>query len=104
MDSEFSIFGFRFGLDPLLDVIPIFGDSVGLIVSLYIFWIARELKVPPIVYFKMLVHIFIDYILGLIPFAGIVLDAFYRSNLKNLDLLEKYLKPEVLEGEIITTS
>lgn len=72
---------------------------MGLIVSLYLFWIASELKVPRQVYFQMLGNIIIDYLLGLIPVAGVVFDAFYRSNVKNLGLLEKYIEPDVLEGE-----
>lgn len=91
MDTKFSFMGVRFGLDPLLDFIPFFGDLIGTIVSLYLFWIAFELKVPEKVYFRMLGNIIIDSLLGLIPVAGIVLDAFYRSNVKNLDLLEKYI-------------
>lgn len=99
MDTRFSFLGVRFGLDPILDFIPFFGDLVGLIVSLYLFWIASELKVPRQVYFQMLGNIIIDYLLGLIPIAGVVFDAFYRSNVKNLGLLEKYIEPDVLEGE-----
>lgn len=76
IDTRFSFLGIRFGLDPILDFIPFFGDLVGTIVSLYLFWIAFELKVPSHVYFQMLVNIIIDYFLGLIPYAGVVFDAF----------------------------
>jgi hypothetical protein len=101
MDTQFSFLGVRFGLDPILDFIPFFGDLIGTIVSFYLFLLAKTLKVPKIVYLQMLGNILIDSFLGLIPFAGIVFDAYYRSNVKNLAILEKYLEPEVIKGEIL---
>ena len=38
----------------------------------------------------MLVNIFFDMILGAVPFVGDVFDVFFRSNRRNLDLIEKY--------------
>lgn len=101
MDTEFSFFGIRFGLDPILDFVPFFGDLAGTIVSLYLFWIAWQIKVTEKVYVQMLGNILIDFLLGLIPFAGVVFDAFYRSNIKNLRLLEKYIEPDILEGRVM---
>ena len=37
MDSKFKIFGVRFGLDPFLDIIPGFGNIVGVSISCYLF-------------------------------------------------------------------
>ena len=101
MDTQFSFLGIRFGLDPILDFIPFFGDFIGTIVSFYLFLLAYKLKVPIVVYLQMLGNIIIDSILGLIPLAGIVFDAYYRSNIKNLAILEKYLEPEAIKGEIL---
>ena len=101
LDTQFNILGVRFGLDPLLDFIPGAGSIIGGITSCYIFWIASKLKVPGNIYFKMSVNILLDLVLGEIPIVGIFLDIFYKSNVKNLKLLEKYFKPDVLEGEIV---
>ena len=43
-------------------------------------------------------NILFDFILGLIPVIGIVFDSFYKSNVKNLALIEKYFDPDILEG------
>jgi hypothetical protein len=101
MDMKFSILGFTFGLDPLLDIIPGFGDMLGACVSCYLFWIAFQLKVPTRLYVRMLWNIIVDYLLGLIPFINVVLDALYRANMKNFKLLEQYVDPDILEGEVI---
>ena len=90
LDTKFNILGFKFGLDPLLDLIPGFGSLVGGFTSLYLFWIALQLDLPKKVYGLLLGNIIIDWILGSVPFAGVVMDAFYKSNVRNLKILEKY--------------
>jgi len=34
MDEEFSVAGFKFGLDPILNLVPIAGDLGGYIISI----------------------------------------------------------------------
>ena len=101
MDSKFSLFGIKFGIDPVLNVIPWLGSALGTTISLYLFWIAYRLNVPKYVYLRMFWNIGFDFVLGIIPYAGFVFDLFYRSNLKNYTLIEKYFDPSVLEGEIV---
>lgn len=101
LDTRFSILGIKFGLDPLLDIIPGFGSFLGVALSCYLFWIGYKMKIPKQAHVQMLGNIVIDYLLGLIPFAGIVVDLFYRSNVKNFAILEKYFEPDVLEGELV---
>lgn len=101
MDLRFNLFGIRFGIDPLLDVIPGLGNIVAASTSLYLFWIAHLLHVPAQVYYRMFWNIVIDYALGVVPFLGIFFDAFFRSNAKNFALVEKYFDPDILVGEVI---
>lgn len=102
MDTKFSVFGVKFGIDPLLDVIPGLGNILAAATSCYLFWIAKELRVPTSVYWKMAWNISVDYVLGAIPVAGVVADIFYRSNVKNFALLEPFFDPSIIEGEIIS--
>ncbi len=102
MDLRFNVFGFRFGIDPMLDIIPGLGNTLSAATSLYLLWIGFQLKVPTPVYFRMVWNISIDYVFGVIPFAGIVLDALYRSNAKNFALLEKYFDADILVGEEVS--
>lgn len=101
LDTEFNIFSIRFGIDPILDIIPGLGSIMGAFTSLYIFWIALKIKLPIELYLRMLINIFLDFLLGLIPIAGIVFDIFYRSNVKNLKILESFIEPEELIGEVV---
>lgn len=91
LDSKFSVFGFRFGLDPLLGLIPGLGDSISLLVSCYIVWIAYRLKVPWTTIIKMIRNLGIDYVFGIIPIVGDIADFFYKANLKNMELLRKHI-------------
>lgn len=102
LDTQFSIGKFRFGIDPLLDFIPGIGDILALLLSLYIIWVAKEMKVPKNVIFQMVKNVTVDFVLGLIPLVGYVADFFYKANVSNLKLLEKYAKKRVIEGEIIS--
>jgi hypothetical protein len=46
-------------------------------------------------------NITVDSVFGFIPYIGIVLDLFFRSNVKNFALLEKYFDPDILVGEVL---
>jgi Domain of unknown function (DUF4112) len=101
MDTKFSIFGIKFGLDPFLDIWPGFGSLIGAIVSCYLFWIAYQLKVPSKIYWRMGWHIFLDFIVGELPVIGFFFDLFYKANQKNLRLLYPFIDPEILEGVVV---
>jgi hypothetical protein len=101
MDTKFKFLWVRFGIDPLLHVIPGFGNTIAAMTSCYLFWIAYRLRVPTEVYVRMTGNILFDYLMGLVPLVGVVFDILYRSNARNLALLEKYFDPEVIEGEIV---
>lgn len=101
MDLRFSVFGIRFGIDPMLDVIPGLGNFLATATSCYLFWIAYQLQVPAWVYFRMVWNISVDSVFGIIPYVGIVFDIFFRSNVRNFALLEKYFDPDILVGEVV---
>lgn len=101
LDNKFSIMGMRFGLDPIIGVIPFFGDLIGFVLASYIIWIGHNLKLPAKDISKMWRNIVFDLILGTIPFIGDISDFFYKASRKNLLILEKHLKTRIIEGEIV---
>jgi hypothetical protein len=79
----------RVGLDPLLSLIPYAGSVVSGVLSFYLLWTARSLNLPGHIVLQMLVNIAIDVTIGELPIVGTLLDAMWRSNTKNVKLLEK---------------
>lgn len=94
MDNVFEIPGtrIRFGLDPLLGLLPGLGDLLTTLVSLYILGAARRYGVPRVTLLRMAANIAIDAALGAVPFLGDVFDLFWKSNVKNVALLQRHIR------------
>lgn len=82
--------GIRFGLDSIIGLIPGIGDAVMLGASGYIIILAARLGVPKSLRAVMLRNCLIDFALGLIPFAGDIVDVFFQANKKNVRIIEKW--------------
>ena len=104
LDNKFKILGIRFGIDPILGLIPGGGDLVSLFVALYIVWVGIKMKLPQDKLIKMIVNVFMDFGMGLIPILGDAADIVFKSNLKNLEILKQHEEKDLIEGEIIETS
>ena len=92
LDSQFEFRGFRFGVDPLLGLIPGLGDFVTSLLSFYTIHLSWQMKCPPVLLFRMGVNVLLDNLIDLIPFLGNFFDFFWKANQRNLRLLEKYLE------------
>jgi Domain of unknown function (DUF4112) len=87
LDRQFSIFGFRFGIDGLAGLVPVAGDLVTGAMGLYLILEARRLGARRWTMAKMLSNWAIDVTIGAVPVAGDVFDMMFKSNTKNLRLL-----------------
>ncbi len=89
MDNQFRIpvIGWRFGLNAVIDLIPEVGDIATTIVALYILVSAVRYRVPKITLLRMALNIAIYFIGGLVPFAGDLFDAWWKPNIRNINLL-----------------
>lgn len=92
MDSQFSIPGlkFRFGLDPLLGLVPGIGDTISLLISAYIIKRAHEQGLPHHVKARMIGNVAVDWLVGLIPFVGDIFDVGIKANRRNIDLIRRH--------------
>jgi hypothetical protein len=90
MDTMFTVPGtkIRFGLDSIIDLFPGIGDAVGALISTVIIAQAAKVGVPRIVLARMAGNVLINSVIGAVPFLGAVLSVFYRSNVKNYELLQ----------------
>jgi hypothetical protein len=82
--------GIRLGLDFLIGLIPVVGDLIMVVVALRIVKLAQTIGVPSDLRAIMYRHITFDFLLGLIPLVGDVIDLFYKSNQKNVRIMEKW--------------
>lgn len=83
---------FRVGLDPLLSVVPVGGDTVGAALSLYPIVEAYRLGAPRRTLAAMVLLVAIDAVIGSVPIAGTVFDAFWKANTWNVGLLERHVE------------
>jgi len=96
LDQRFTIPGtsIRIGLDPLISLIPGIGDAVANIAGSAILLIGVQLGLPRIVLLRMGMNIAVNTALGLIPIVGDIASIWFRSNVKNVELLEKHATSE----------
>jgi hypothetical protein len=95
LDSAFRVPGtsLRFGWDPIIGLVPWIGDLLGALMACAIVVQAHQMRVPRVVQLRMLLNIGIDVVVGIVPFIGDVADFFWKSNTKNLALLERHAGP-----------
>jgi hypothetical protein len=85
----------RFGLDPILGLVPGLGDVAGAVLSGYIVLVAVRLGASRSVVLRMLANILIDTVVGSVPLLGDAFDVVWKSNNRNVALLERFLeRPE----------
>ena len=95
MDNQFVIpvLGWRFGMNAIIDLVPGIGDIATSLVAVYILISAVRYRVPKITLLRMGLNIAIYFIVGLLPWIGDLLDAWWKPNIRNLKLL--YLRATV---------
>ena len=102
LDSEFKIFGFRFGLDPILGLIPGIGDIISTSISIYIIYVARKLGVPENKLIQMWRNVIIDFVIGFVPFIGDIGDFAFKANQKNIQIIKPYLDIDIQDAEKVS--
>jgi Domain of unknown function (DUF4112) len=94
MDNMITIPGTQVGvgLDPILGLLPIGGDFLGVILSCYIVVEAARIGVPRASLGRMVVNIIVDGLIGSFPMLGDLFDFAWKANTLNIQLLEEHLK------------
>ena len=96
LDQRFTIPGtsIRIGLDPILGLIPGIGDTIANLAGSAIILIAAQYRLPKIVLLRMGLNVALNAMIGAIPIFGDIFSIWFRSNVKNAQLLERYVGAE----------
>ncbi|MGL5795697.1 MAG: DUF4112 domain-containing protein [Waterburya sp.] len=94
LDTAIGIPGtkFRIGLDPILGLLPGGGDLIAALMSAYMIYLATRFKLEKEEIGKMVGNVAIETIFGSIPLVGDIFDAYFKANIRNLEILENHLQ------------
>ena len=81
---------FRFGLDPLLGLIPGIGDTSSALVSAFALIQAARLGVPKILLARMSLNILLNEIIGVVPVVGDAFSFWFKSNARNYQIIKDH--------------
>jgi hypothetical protein len=81
---------FRFGLDPLLGLIPGLGDTGSAVISAMALLAAARRGLPKILLARMSLNILINEAIGIIPIVGDAFSFWFKSNARNYALLQQH--------------
>jgi uncharacterized protein DUF4112 len=89
LDDAFRLPGtsVRFGLDPLIGLIPVFGDALVTAMGAAILLNAKQLHVPTNVIVRMAYNLAVNGLVGTIPGFGDLFSFWFKSHAKNTALL-----------------
>lgn len=92
MDEQFRFPGtnFRFGIDPILNLIPVVGDLSGFAVSAALVATMAKHGASGKVLTLMILNIILDATIGAIPILGQIFDFAYKANTRNIRLLRAH--------------
>ncbi|MDX6385837.1 MAG: hypothetical protein QOK48_3410 [Blastocatellia bacterium] len=91
MDNQFRIpvLGWRFGMNAIIDLVPQVGDVATTLVALYVLISAVRYRVPKVTLLRMGLNIAIYFLVGLLPFIGDLFGAWWKPNIRNINLLRR---------------
>ena len=92
LDTFFVIPGtrIRFGLEPIIGLIPFLGDQVTALISAALLYRSVQHRLPKIALVRMALNIFINAIVGMVPILGDIFVLWYKPNMRNYRILQRY--------------
>jgi hypothetical protein len=81
---------FKFGLDPLIGLVPGLGDTGSALVSAFALIQAARLGVPKILLARMSLNILINELIGVVPIVGDAFSFWFKSNARNYQIIKHH--------------
>ena len=101
LDAAIGIPGTKFhiGLDPILGLLPGGGDLVGAAISGYLIYLAARFGLEKAEIGKMIGNVALETLLGTVPLVGDLFDAYFKANLRNLEILETHIEKSAVKHD-----
>lgn len=92
LDSRFRLplLKWKFGLDPILGIVPVVGDIVTFVISAFMVVVMVRHGASGVLVIRMTFNIVLDYVGGSIPLVGDIFDFRMRANRRNYYLLRDH--------------
>lgn len=96
MDNAFQIPGtnIRFGVDSFIGLIPVLGDTISVAISAFIMSYAKQINLPKHKIWQMRFNVFMDWLIGIVPFIGDAFDVGWKANIRNIKIMRDHLEKE----------
>ena len=91
-----------FGLDAILGLIPGGGDVAGAIFSAWLIVLGSRMGLPRHILMRMVANVAIDTVGGSVPLLGDLFDVAWKSNTRNLQLLEQFADAPSGSGRLVS--
>jgi hypothetical protein len=82
---------FKFGLDPLIGLLPGLGDTSSALISAFALIQAARRGVPKIALARMSLNILINEIVGILPIIGDAFSFWFKSNVRNYEIIKSHV-------------
>lgn len=92
LDTIFAVPGtrIRFGLEPIIGLVPILGDQVTSLMSAVLLCRSVQHRLPKIALVRMALNILINGVIGMVPMIGDLFVLWYKPNIRNYLILQRY--------------
>jgi hypothetical protein len=99
-DEQFRIPGtkFKFGIDPIINLLPVAGDAAGFMVGAALVLTMAKHGVSRKVLILMMLNLMLDGLIGSIPLIGQLFDFYYKANTRNIKLLKEHYEEGKHQG------
>ena len=92
------------GLDNIVGLVPVVGDALAALPSLWMIFEARRLGASPGTLAYMLFNTILDFFVGMVPVVGDIFDVLYNANIRNFRALERSLNKKAARAKTVRTA
>ena len=92
------------GLDNIVGLVPVVGDALTALPSLWLIYEARKLGASPGTLAYMMLNTILDLFVGMVPVIGDIFDVVYNANIRNYRALERNLNKKAAHAKTVRTA